>query len=130
MQTTLNLILVVLVLILAAILTPEGERDEFRRWVFWAALIGTFAYYVGPLVAGVAASVYEETGVKGTVAILFCVSLLIVILMAWRHGRNENAKIRAGDVEAFNRRVETLMRNRNYSREQATTVVQGLKERQ
>jgi hypothetical protein len=128
MRTTLNLILVVLVLILAASLSPEDERETLRRSMLIGGIMAALGYCVVRFVAGpFIAWVYEDIEVKITVAILLGLCALAAILVCWRHDAKDNRKIRAGDADAFDRRVERLMRT-GKSREQAFEAVQSLKQ--
>jgi hypothetical protein len=113
-----------LVMIVILLCTPLRQRGGVVRVLAGVAVFGLVAYYLAPLGVGLVVVAYqyalEHYGWKGTLAFVAVGLFVVSLYYGWKSDRKHNKAIKAGSVEAFNRRVEAYKRDPfNYEHEKA-----------
>jgi MFS family permease len=129
-MTTLDVVACLQLVIILLLIEPQR-----RRRATLGGIIGTGAicaavyaaiYYLGPPLVGTLyetiSSFKEEYGWSGLFVTTSIVVIVVVMVFASRVDLRQNRAIRAGSKEAFDKRVNDLMRDLHYSLEDATAA--------
>jgi hypothetical protein len=128
-------LLIVVVLLLCE---PQANRPHALGTIIVLGGIGLAVYYIGPIILGVLGLLFAATnpilehfGWAYTAYTLgmaiFLVTGAVLGRLRWLDAR-DNRSIRAGSIEAFDKRVEDYMRIFGYSHEKAIEATMRIRD--
>jgi formate hydrogenlyase subunit 3/multisubunit Na+/H+ antiporter MnhD subunit len=125
-------VIALLVLIVVLLCTPRKNRPQQVKYsVASVAIIGCL-YYLGPIAIGIVLASYHfligHLGRFWSLVLAIAIVLGFVFAGAWWIDARDNRAIRAGSRAAFEKRVQTLIRDRKYSHEKAVEAVSRLRD--
>ena len=126
-MNTLEVVAVLQLVIILLLLEPQRRRRRALGAIIGVGAVCVAIYYLGPSAIGLlyeaVSPIKEKYGWSGLFIFIAVIVYVIALVIAFWIGAKQNREIRAGSKDAFDKRINDLMRDQHYSLEDATAAV-------
>src|ERR1039457_3011026 len=131
--STLEVVACLQLVIILLLLEPQERRKKVLAWMLPFGVVCAAFYYLFPAALGllyeVVSPIKERFGWLGLFTIAGLLAYSAALVFAYQIDAKQNRAIRAGSKEAFDKRVNDLMRDKHYSLEDATAAAAKVRDR-
>lgn len=114
------------IVIILLLLEPQRRRRGVLVGIIGTGAVFVTIYYLGPGTLGLlyeaVSPIKERFGWLGLFSLAGLLAYAVAFVIAFRIDAKQNRAIKAGSKEAFDKRVNDLMRDQHYSHEDATAA--------